>query len=85
MSLFSAPKIKPDPAAKAAAARQRLVSDAQLTDALQGGLVTDTRARLRQFGIQPGTATYGSSFGQMPGAPTGGGAGFLQQTLQMFK
>lgn len=78
-NLFSGPKIKPDPAAQAAAARQSNIADSQLTDAVQGGLLTDTRARLRQFGIQPAGTGYGGSFrgGAGGGGGSGGGGGGL--------
>lgn len=66
-NLFSGPKVQTDPGAQAAAVRQQTIADAQLTDSMQGNLVTDTRSRLRQFGIQPAAAAsgggYGGSFG----------------------
>ena len=65
MSLFSTPKVKPDPAARAAALRQQTLADSQLTEALQGGIINDTRTSFRLFGAQPGSYS----------APLGGGGG----------
>lgn len=71
MSFGSTPK--PDPAATAAAAQQKRLADAQLTDSLQTGIVGDTRSRLRQFGIQPASGYTG-----VPGGVAGqGGGGWL--------
>lgn len=69
MSFGSTPK--PDPAATAAAAQQKRLADAQLTDSLQTGIVGDTRSRLRQFGIQPATGYTG-----VPGGVAGQGGGW---------
>lgn len=75
MSLFSTPKVKPDPAAQAAAKRQQLLADNQLTDALQTGLVSDTRSALRMFGLQPGSSGFGFGGGTGGGGGSGGGLG----------
>lgn len=86
-SLFSGPKVQTDPGAQAAAVRQQTIADAQLTDSMQGNLVTDTRSRLRQFGIQPASSGYGGSFGggNSGGAPGGGWGGAQQFWSTMQK
>jgi hypothetical protein len=75
MSLFSAPKIKPDPAAQAAQARQQAIADNQLTDALQANITSDTRAQLRAFGLQPSMPSSGG-FNGLGGTNGGGGGGY---------
>lgn len=75
MSLFSTPKVQPDPAAKAAQIRQQNLADSQLTDALQGNLRTDTQAQLRAFGLQPAVASGGVTNGGGYGGYGGGGGG----------
>jgi hypothetical protein len=73
MSSFSSPKVKPDKATQAAAARQSELADNALTESLQSNLVSDTRAALRAFGLQPGSPSYPTGYGNGGGYGSGFG------------